>query len=156
MRRLSDIGIGSLAVQSNCSVPTIRYYEEIGLLPKAARSGNGRRTYGGTELRRLIVIRRCRDLGFSIEKIRVLLTLIDNPEQDCASARDLASAHLLDVAGKLRELHKLKRALKTVIADCNENCLGGSAGACVIFDDPAISQSSSAGAAESGRCCEPR
>lgn len=153
MRRSNDIRIGSLAAQSNCSVPTIRYYEEIGLLPKAARGESGQRAYGASDLHRLVIIRRCRDFGFSIEKIRALLDLITKPERDCISVRDLAAAHLLDVRKKLRELRELERALKAIVDSCNESCLGGPVGECVIFEDMASAQPSSVGEAKSRRCC---
>ena len=60
----SSISIGVVAKQTGCTVPTIRYYEEIGLLPQAARTESGQRNYGEATLRRLTFIRRCRDFGF--------------------------------------------------------------------------------------------
>ena len=67
MNTTPSISIGLLAQQAGCSVPTIRYYEEIGLLPVVPRTEGGRRVYGSATVRRLSFIRRCRDFGFSIE-----------------------------------------------------------------------------------------
>ncbi len=69
--------IGVIARQTGCTVPTIRYYEEIGLLPPGPRTEAGRRVYGDEAVRRLTFIRRCRDFGFSIEQVRELVSLVD-------------------------------------------------------------------------------
>jgi DNA-binding transcriptional MerR regulator len=59
----SVLTIGALALQAGCNVPTVRSYEEIGLLPKAARRAGGHRVYGVDDLKRSVFGRRCRDLG---------------------------------------------------------------------------------------------
>jgi len=64
MNTAASLSIGLLARQAGCSVPTIRYYEEIGLLPVVPRTEGGRRVYGSATVRRLSFIRRCRDFGF--------------------------------------------------------------------------------------------
>ena len=61
-----QLTIGALATQARTNVPTIRYYEEIGLLPQAERGSNGHRYYREADLRRLTFIKRCRDFGFPI------------------------------------------------------------------------------------------
>ena len=134
MRSGNDISIGRLAARTGCSVPTIRYYEEIGLLPRAARGTGGQRIYGEADLRRLTFIRRCRDFGFAIEQIGALLALAGTT-QDCTAARDLAQRHLGEVHAKLRELRALQRTLKQIVADCTTRCAGGPAGRCVILAD---------------------
>jgi DNA-binding transcriptional MerR regulator len=73
-------------------VPTIRYYEQIGLLPKPPRSKSNRRRYDATDLHRLAFIRHARELGFDVEAIRALLTLQDNPDQSCVAADVIALA----------------------------------------------------------------
>ncbi|HSV60040.1 MAG TPA: MerR family transcriptional regulator [Variovorax sp.] len=62
------VSIGVLAKQTGCTVPTIRYYEQIGLLPAGPRTEAGRRHYDETAAQRLTFIRRCREFGFSIER----------------------------------------------------------------------------------------
>jgi DNA-binding transcriptional MerR regulator len=135
MAASSDMTIGLLATRAGCSVPTIRYYEEIGLLPAASRSRGGQRVYGATDQQRLIFIRRCRDFGFPIEAVRNLVALAGAPQRDCTTARDLAQVHLVDVRRKLRELRALERSLKQYVDDCTAQCAGGPASACVILED---------------------
>lgn len=65
-----NLTIGRLSAQANCSIPTTRYYEQIGLLPAAARTANGHRYYKEANLRRLTFIKGCRDFGFSIDEDR--------------------------------------------------------------------------------------
>ena len=139
----NNMTIGKLTAETRCSVPAIRYYEEIGLLPPASRRLSGHRVYGDVDFRRLTFIRRCRDFGFSIEQIRELVALVNYPERDCVAARDLVQVHLTELRGKLKELRALERSLKQFVADCNARCLGGPAGACVILQDFATPQPSS-------------
>ncbi len=127
--------IGALAAETRCTVPTIRYYEEIGLLPEAIRRMGGHRVYGDADLRRLTFIRRCRDFGFSIEQVRELVGVVGSPNRDCVAARDLAQTHLGEVRRKLKELRALERSLKQFVEDCDARCAGGPAGACVILKD---------------------
>ena len=141
----NDMTIGRLAAEARCTVPTIRYYEEIGLLPAAVRRGGGHRVYGEADLRRLTFIRRCRDFGFSIEQVREFAALVGSSDGDCTVARDLAQGHLDEVRRKLRELRVLERDLKQFVGACNAQCLGGPAGACVILEDLA--------APKPGSCC---
>src|SRR5438132_11402678 len=141
------VTIGSLAAETGCTVPTIRYYEEIGLLPEASRRAGGHRVYVDADRRRLRFIRRCRDLGFSIEQVREFVALVGSPERDCVVARDLTQLHLDAVRVKLKELRALERDLKAFVADCNAQCAGGPAGACVILEDLALPKSKS--------CCGP-
>jgi DNA-binding transcriptional MerR regulator len=138
-----EFTIGVLAGKTGCTVPTIRYYEEIGLLPEANRRAGGHRAYGDGDLRRLTFIRRCRDFGFSIEQIREFLALVGSPGSDCIAARDLTQAHLDTVRAKLRELRALERDLRAFVADCDQQCAGGPAGACVILEDLAMPKSKS-------------
>src|SRR5689334_15078932 len=105
MHPSNDMTIGVLAAAAGCTVPTVRYYEEIALLPEAHRREGGHRVYGDADLRRLTFIRRCRDFGFSIVQIKQLVTL--TPDRDCASARDLVAVHLDEVRRKLKELRAL-------------------------------------------------
>src|SRR5262245_40667304 len=112
MRSSEAMTIGALAAGTGCSVPTIRYYEEIGLLPAASRRTSGHRVYGPADLQRLTFIRRCRDFGFSIEQVRAFVALAGSPARDCRAARDLAQQHLIGVRQKLKELRALERSLK--------------------------------------------
>ncbi len=76
---MTDVPIGEAARRSGVKVPTIRYYEEVGLLPEPPRSEGNRRLYGETHLQRLAFIRHARELGFEVDAIRTLLDLQDSP-----------------------------------------------------------------------------
>jgi DNA-binding transcriptional MerR regulator len=91
---LPTLTIGVLAQRSGSSVPTVRYYEEIGLVPKAKRGPGGHRLYDESDLKRLTFVRRCRDFALPIEKIRELVSLMNHPAQDCSKARDVAELQL--------------------------------------------------------------
>jgi DNA-binding transcriptional MerR regulator len=132
---LPRLTIGALAERTGSSVPTVRYYEEIGLLPKAQRGPGGQRLYDESDLKRLTFVRRCRDFALPIEKIRELVSLIDNPAQDCSKARDVAELQLTYVRGKLAELRALEEGLSRYATACNERCAGGPARDCVILED---------------------
>jgi DNA-binding transcriptional MerR regulator len=89
---ITAVPIGQAARQSGVKVPTIRYYEQIGLLPAPPRSEGNRRQYDADDLRRLAFIRHARELGFETDAIRALLALQDEPDQSCASADQIARA----------------------------------------------------------------
>jgi len=131
----ATLTIGVLADLSGCNVPTIRYYEEIGLLPKALRRPNGHRIYAMTDQERLTFIRRCRDFGFTIEQIRQLIDVAEDDSRDCVEARDLAQSHLDQVQVKLAELRALERGLIGWVQSCTSQCMGGSPSRCTIFND---------------------
>ena len=110
-----EMSIKEAARLSGVKVPTIRYYEEIGLLPAPARTASNRRLFGAKDLRRLAFIRHARELGFEIEAIRTLLRLQDEPEQPCASADAIARERLKDVEQRIRSLTALKQELESMI-----------------------------------------
>jgi DNA-binding transcriptional MerR regulator len=115
---MKDLPIGEAARQSGVKVPTIRYYEQIGLLAVPPRSEGNRRQYGGDDLRRLAFIRHARELGFEIEAIRTLLTLQDQPGQSCMAADEIARARLGEVEQRIASLTALKAELKRMVASC--------------------------------------
>ena len=127
--------IGAASKQTGCSVPTIRYYEEVGLLPPAPRTEGNQRHYDQAAIRRLTFIRRCRDFGFTIEQVRELVGLVDEPSRDCVEVRDIAQAHLQEVHKKLTELQALEASLSAFVCSCNEACAGGPAVDCTILED---------------------
>lgn len=127
--------IGTLATRTGTNTPTIRYYEEIGLLPRADRHQGGQRIYGEEDVSRLTFIRRCRDFGFSIDQVRSLLALAHDRQRSCFDARDLARDHWTKMRMKLRQLKSLERSIANLVADCETRCAGGSGADCVILHD---------------------
>jgi DNA-binding transcriptional MerR regulator len=114
-----SVPIGVAATRSGVKVPTIRYYELIGLLPKPPRTKSNRRTYKTADLCRLVFIRHARELGFDIEAIRTLLTLQDNPDRSCTTADAIARVRLDEVERRIEILKKLKIELQRMLASCS-------------------------------------
>ena len=127
--------IGKLAKAAGVTTPTIRYYEEIGLLPAAGRSESGQRVYGDDDLERLTFVRRCRDFGFGIAQVRLLVGLSISADKDCREVGDIARGHLGEVQAKLVELRALERSLQRFVSQCDSVCCGGPGRDCVVFKD---------------------
>lgn len=142
----TPLSIGALARRVGMAVSAIRYYESVGLIEPPQRRESGHRVYdqGATDV--LVLIRHCRDLGFSVETTRELVALSSSPGRDCGEARTLAEAHLVAVRAKLAELRRLERSLARYVQVCGDTCAGGPAPECNILTD--LRQ----GAAPSG-CC---
>jgi MerR family mercuric resistance operon transcriptional regulator len=128
--RKRDLSSGALAREAGVNIETIRYYEKIGLMPEPLRADNGYRVYGETGLKRLSFIRRCRELGFSLDEVRGLLGLVDGGDYTCAEVRDLSIVRLGDVRQKIRDLRKMERTLKEMVSQCD----GGLVPECPIVD----------------------
>lgn len=122
--------IGELSRRTKVKVPTIRYYEDIGLLAEPERTAGNQRRYDQDGLQRLNFIRHARDLGFSIEAITALIDLQDHPEKPCQSAGEIAKAQLDDVRAKLARLKSLETELARIAEACDG---GGTAGACQVM-----------------------
>jgi DNA-binding transcriptional MerR regulator len=111
------VPIGIASAHSGVKVPTIRYYEQIGLLTAPPRTKSNRRRYDAVDLRRLVFIRRARELGFEIDAIRALLTIQDNPDQSCKAVEAIARTKLGEVERRIDSLLSLKAELERMIAD---------------------------------------
>jgi len=134
---MTGLKIGTLVASTGTSAPTIRYYEQIGLLPRADRRRGGQRTYNEADVRRLTFIRRCRDFGFAIKQVRVLVALMQDRDRSFTEARDVANAQRNAVRAKLAELRALERSIAGIVQSCDTSCVGGPAPDCVIFEDAA-------------------
>lgn len=124
------ITIGNVSQASGVKVPTIRYYEQIGLLPSPARTEGNRRSYDEKDLERLTFIRHSRELGFEIDEIRTLLSLQDQPKVSCEDADAIASKHLADVKLKIASLTALQHELERMV----EGCSHGHVETCKVID----------------------
>ena len=125
-----NLKIGDLAKATETKVETIRYYEQIGLLPPPERTTGNYRAYAVGHLKRLSFIRRSRDLGFSIEQVRALLSLADQEQRPCNSVDELAREHLAEVDAKIADLRRLRTELASIISRCS--C--GTIAECRIID----------------------
>ena len=115
---MAGFTIGKLAEATATKVQTIRYYESIGLLAPFTRTEGGHRLYDVEDRKRLTFIRHARELGFSIDSIRELLSLSDNPDTSCERADDIASRRLEEVDQRLKRLKALRKELKRMIEEC--------------------------------------
>ena len=122
--------IGELATITGTKAETIRFYEKIGLLAEPARTGGNYRAYGPAHLSRLSFIRRSRDLGFSLEQVRALLSLSDDRSQPCGAIDSMAREHLRAVDAKIADLMALKRELEALVGQCGS----GSVSDCRIVE----------------------
>jgi MerR family transcriptional regulator, mercuric resistance operon regulatory protein len=123
------MSIGHLSQRTGVAIETIRYYEKIALLPPPARSPSGYRQYEASHVRRLLFVRRGRDLGFSVESIRALLALADRPDLPCGDADRLVASHLAEVEKKIADLIGLRGELRQMI-----NCCGQVVAECKVID----------------------
>ena len=117
--------IGELSQRTNVKVPTIRYYEESGLLDAQERTEGNQRRYDVAGLERLSFIKHARDLGFSIEAIAALIELQGHPDRSCAEATDIASSQLADVRAKMKRLRALEKELARISKGCDGDGLSG-------------------------------
>lgn len=112
------LSIGELARRTGVKVPTIRYYEQIGLIAAPPRTEGHQRRYDRSDVLRLDFIRHSRELGFGIDAIRTLLHLQDAPDQSCEQADGIAKARLKEVERRIASLNALKGELEKMIAEC--------------------------------------
>ena len=117
--------IGALSRQTGVKVPTIRYYEQTGLLSPPERTEGNQRRYTEKEAERLGFIKHARDLGFSIEAISSLIELQGHPDRSCAEATDIALAQLADVKSKIKRLKALERELTRISKSCAGDTVSG-------------------------------
>ena len=122
--------IGYLSGKTGVKVPTIRYYEGIGLLPAPPRSDGNRRLYGAKAVDRLRFIRHARELGFKVEAIRELLNLAEQPQRSCAKVDALAREHLRTITSRIERLTALKAEVEHMI----KTCAKGRIAKCRIID----------------------
>lgn len=125
-----NMSIGRLAKATDVKVTTIRFYEQIGLIPPAPRTESDRRLYDEAAVRRLAFIKHSRQLGFSVDAIRTLLDLADHPEKPCAEANALAGQQLASVEDKIARLEALRAELKRMVDAACE----GSASDCRVIE----------------------
>lgn len=122
--------ISTVAANSGCNLETIRYYERIGLMPPPERTPKGYREYSEADVEQLRFISRGRGLGFSLQEIRSLLRLAQDPGISCSEVDQLARKHLDDILVRLKDLQRMAHELERTI----DHCGGGQRGECTILD----------------------
>ena len=114
---MRTVSIGKAAKQSGVKVPTIRYYEQIGLLVAPERTESNRRTYTDGDISKLAFIRHSRELGFEIDAIRTLIELQEQPAAPCSAVDAIARNRLEDIQARIQKLRALEEELKRML-DC--------------------------------------
>ena len=127
---MKEFSIGELAGATGVKVPTIRYYEDIGLMPEPPRTGGGQRRYSARARDRLGFIAHAREMGFSLEAIRSLIDLAEHPEKPCDGADRIAAERLADVERRIARLTRLKHELERML----EGHRSGMAADCRIIE----------------------
>jgi Cu(I)-responsive transcriptional regulator len=125
------MNIGEAAALSGLPAKTIRYYEDVGLLPRPVRGGNGYRHYGDKEVNTLRFLKRARALGFSVEDCRELLSLYGDRRRRSADVRAVALARVAEIDRRIAEMNAMRRALEHLAARCH----GDERPDCPILDD---------------------
>ena len=110
--------IGKLASATGVNIETIRYYERAGLIAAPARTGGNYRSYRDDDVARLRFVRRTRDLGFSLEQVRALLSIAGQRDRSCGTVDAIATEHLAEVDRKIADLAALRRELADAVASC--------------------------------------
>ncbi len=122
--------IGEIATQAHMGTETVRYYEQIGVLHAPERAPNGYRLYDDEHLKRLRFIKRSRELGFSLNKVRSLLSLADDKNMTCRSVREIAEEHLNEVRRNIADLQAMEQLLQATVKPCP----GDNSKTCPIID----------------------
>lgn len=123
--------IGEAASRSGLSAKTIRYYEEIGLIQPAVRTSGGYRAYSDDDVQSLSFLKRARNLGFSVEDCRSLLSLYHDKARASANVKSLALKRIAEIEGKIAELQSMKGTLSHLA----RNCRGDNRPDCPIIAD---------------------
>jgi MerR family gold-responsive transcriptional activator of gol and ges genes len=123
------MNIGEASKASGVSAKMIRYYEDTGLIPAAARTGSGYRAYGRNDVHRLGFIRRARDLGFSVAEISELLSLWSDRSRQSADVKRVANAHIAELEDRIARLREMADSLQELV-DC---CAGDERPDCPIL-----------------------
>jgi MerR family transcriptional regulator, mercuric resistance operon regulatory protein len=128
--RGSALTIGALSKRTGVNIETIRFYERVGILPKAPRTAGGHRIYNRNHLMRLGFVRRSRELGFSLDEVRGLLQLVDGGSYTCAEIKAITLDHLADIRRKIADLGRLEQTLAEVAGKCR----GGKVPDCPVIE----------------------
>jgi DNA-binding transcriptional MerR regulator len=115
---MTALSIGDVSRRTGVKIPTIRFYEQIGLLASPPRTDGNRRRYDTDDVHRLAFIRHARELGFEVDDIRELLSLTAQPNNSCHEADSIARRHLQEVEQRIAKLDALRSELQRMVSEC--------------------------------------
>ncbi len=113
-----DFYIGNVAKLTGVKIETIRYYEKAGVLTSPERGQNGYRLYTKAQIERLMFVKRCRELGFSLSDTTSLLSLADSKNRTCRQISAVAGMRLMEVREKIVDLHRMEAVLENYVDVC--------------------------------------
>jgi len=125
------MNIGTVAEKTGVPAKTIRYYEDIGLIPPAHRGDNGYRTYGETDVETLRFIQKARRLGFSVKDVSNLIALWQDKNRASADVKAFAQSHIKEVEKRIAELESIRKTL----VHLTQRCHGDDRPECPILED---------------------
>lgn len=115
---MADFFVGQLANEAGINIETVRYYEKLKLLPKPKRKESRYRIYDETDLKRLLFIKRAKELGFTLKEIKELMELKIDSESKCGDVKHLTEHKLKDVENRIRDLKRIENVLVKLINQC--------------------------------------
>ncbi|MCA1368346.1 Cu(I)-responsive transcriptional regulator [Bradyrhizobium sp. BRP14] len=113
------MNIGQASKASGISSKMIRYYEQIGLIRPALRTASSYRVYSDNDIHTLRFVRRARDLGFSVEQIKDLLTLWRDRSRTSADVKAVALEHIAELERKIAAIQEMAETLKHLASHCH-------------------------------------
>ncbi len=115
---MNGLTVSSVAKQAKVNIETLRYYERRKVLPKPSRTESNYRLYSEDTVQKLRLIKRAQDLGFSLEEIKVLLSLKASPRDRCDRVYRQAKDKVNDIDGKIKTLQRMRKALSKLMSEC--------------------------------------
>ena len=115
---MEELTVGQLAKKAGINLETIRYYETISLMPKPKRKESRYRIYDRDDLKRILFIKRAKELGFTLKEIKELLEMKIESKSTCGDVKHLAENKILDVEQKIKDLQKIKKVLNKLVSQC--------------------------------------
>ena len=125
------MNIGEAARASGVSAKMLRYYESIDLIPSADRTGAGYRTYGERDVDTLRFIRRARDFGLPMDRVKLLVSLWQDKQRPSREVKRIALAQVAELEARIAEL----TAMKDALAELAHACRGDGRPDCPILRD---------------------
>ncbi len=124
------MNISEVAKKTGLTAKSIRLYEDKGLIESPYRLANGYRDYDDRHIDDLLLIARCKRVGFSLDECKAMLALANDPSRSSSAVKEKAQLKLNSVEQKLKELTAIKKQLKTWI----DECPGDEGSDCPIID----------------------
>lgn len=130
--------IGELAAKAGTTAKTIRYYEQIELLPRPSRTGSGYRQYGQEDVARLLFVGKAKRLGLSLDEIQGVLAIHSSGAAPCVHVMHLIDDHIVRVDRTIGQLSDFGDALRRIRADAQERIAAYGEGVCGIIEHAEI------------------